>query len=297
MICSFLIPFIPSLEHGGWNIIIAGLSIISITIALVYCKQNFISLNDTSASDSIISREAQLSYGILLVATGPLLVDTLLDYNDFYNITKWKQYIFGRVLIALTGFMISLQFFVLSDHPSIFNLTNIAAASYLYCLTCFRVVFTSCLMFMLTNVKPSIFQGWLTTFITLLISIICCTRMFTLGTGPEFAQATAITNNICAGILGIVLIYWVYKLIQTRKHMTVEDYTSILYLFTFFIGILISYITVFKTRPKNGASAAFSTFTAQDIAFINCSYALIFIILTIVPGRIARFEAVIHLVS
>ena len=292
-----LISLIPSLEHGGWSLIIAGLSIISITISLVCLEKNFTSLLDTVASDSIISHEAQLSYGILLVATGPLLIDTLLDYDDFYNITKWKRYIFGRIPIAVMGFLISLQFFLISAHPSIFGLTNNAAASYLYCLTCFRVVFIACLMFMLTNVMPSIFQGWLTTFITLMISSISCTRMYTLGSGPKLTQVTAIANDICAGLLGIILIYWVYKLIKTRKHMTVQSYTGILYLGTFFIGILISYISVFKTRQKSGFSPAFQNFTAQDIAFVNCSYALMFIILTLVPGRIARFEAVVHLVS
>ena len=292
-----LCSLIPSIEHGGWSLIIAGLSIISITIALLCLETKFTSLVDTVASDSIISHEAQLSYGILLVATGPLLIDTLFDYNDFYDTAKWKRYIFGRVPIALMGFLISLQFFVISTHPSIFSLTNNAAASYLYCLTCFRVVFIACLMFMLTNVMPSIFQGWLTTSITLMISTISCARMYTLGSGPKLAQVTAIANDICAGILGIVLIYWVYKLIKIRKRMTVQSYTGILYLGAYCIGILISYISVFKTRPKRGFSPAFANFTSQDIAFVNCSYALMFIILTLVPGRIARFEAVVHLVS
>ena len=79
--------------------------------------------------------------------------------------------------------------------------------------------------------------------------------------------------------------------------MTVEDYTCILYMGTFFITLSISYVILFQIRSENDTQDNFSSYGARGVAFVNYTYIAIFILLTIAPGRIARFEAVIHLVS
>ena len=285
-----------SLEKGNFNLIIGVLSLISITIPLI-SGFSFMSLDDSIASDAVISNEAQISYGMLAVAIVPLLIDTLSDYNDIYNVTKWKQYIFGRVPIALMGMLISIQLCVIADTPSIFGLTNDSTASYFYCLTCFRIVFTACLMFMLTNVKPSIFQGWLTTLITIIACFISSIRMYTPGSTPSFCTISLLLSYVCLAVLATIIIYLGIELTKTRKHMNVEDYTCILYLSIYLLALAVSYVSVFQTRSKDHTEVNFSNFTARDIAVINGSFALLYILLTIAPGRIARFEAVIHLVS
>ena len=285
-----------SLEHGNWNIIIAIISLISITTP-IFCGFSFNGYQNSPAIDAIISHEAQIGYGMLAVSTWPLFLDTLSDYGNFYNIAKWRQYLFGRVPIAIAGFLISLQFFLIIRIPSIFGLTNDIPTSYFYCVTCFRIVLTSCLMFMLTNVKPSIFGGRLTTFVTLTACFISSVRMYTPGSSPTYASFSITITYIGLAVLLVILLHWASKLIKTRHNMTVADYTCILYMGTFFLTLFISYVILFQIRSENDTQNNFSSYGARGVAFVNYTYIAIFILLTIAPGRIARFEAVIHLVS
>ena len=283
-----------SFEHGHWNIIIAAISLIAITIP-IFCGFDFKVFQHSPASAAIISHEAQIGYGMLAVSTWPLLLDTLSDYGNIYNKAKWKQYVFGQLPISVMGFLISLQFFVIISTPSIFGLTTDALTSYFYCLTCFRIVLTSCLMFLLTNVKPSIFSGGLTTFVIFVACLISAVRMYTPGSSPMYASSSTTCSYICLALLTVILLYWGSKLFKTRLNMTVEDYTSVLYMSTFSIVLFVSYISLFQLRSDSQVN--FATFGTKGILFINYSYIAIYILLTIAPGRIARFEAVIHLVS
>ena len=285
-----------SVESGNMNLIVAMISLISIAIPLI-SGYSFVSLDDSIASDAVISDEAQISYGMLAVAIVPLLIDTLSDYNDIYSVAKWKRYIFGRVPIAFMGMLMSIQLCVNKDTPSIFGLTNDSTASYFYCLTCFRIVFTACLMFMLTTVKPTIFQGWLTTFITSVACVISSIRMYTPGSTPSFCTISLQLTYVCLAVLATIMLYFVYELIKTRKQISVEDYTCMIYLSIYLLALAVSYVSVFQTRSKDQTAVNFTDFTARDIAIINDSFVLLYILLTIAPGRIARFEAVIHLVS
>ena len=286
-----------SLEHGNWNIIIAIISLIAITTPILF-GFNFKGLHISSASTAIISHEAQIGYGMLAVSTWPLLIDTLSDYEFFYNKAKWKQYIFGRLPIAVAGFLISLQFFVIIRFPSILGLISDAPTSYYYCLTCFRIVLSGCLMFLLTNVKPGIFGGRSTTLVTLIACFISSVRMYTPGCSATYAVFSVTSSYICMSLLTLIQLYWGSQLFKTRHNMTVEDYTCILYVGAFLIMFLVSYIIFFQLRSgSSGLQDNLATYGMTGVTFINYSYIAIFILLTIAPGRIARFEAVIHLVS
>lgn len=132
-------------------------------------RYNDLLLNKSPASVAILSSETQLSYCILLVSTFPSVIDTALDYSNFYNEAKWRKYIFGRVPIVLTGFLVSLQFFVISYTPSIFGLTSSRTSSYLLALCSFRLVFSGSVILILTSMKPTVFTSRITLLFTLFI--------------------------------------------------------------------------------------------------------------------------------
>ena len=285
------------LEGKGYlNLIVIGISLLAIFIPLL-CGYNSKNFELSSIDSAIMSSQAQTSYAVLLVSTIPSVIDTVLDYANIFHALKWQKYILGRVPIALAGFLVSVQFFVISDTPSIFNLTSIRAASYLFSLSCLKIVFTGSMMIILTSIKPSVFSGRITFLFTLLACTVITMRTYTPGTSASFHQFSNILYYTFISIVACTLLYWAAKLASTVNHMTVPDYICLLYLFIYFVGIFGSYIHVFLELPSGIAVVDFTTSTGQELAIINYCFSFVFVMLSIAPGRIARFEAVTHLVS
>ena len=285
-----------SVEQGHWNLVIMFITLLAIMEPIVLGRsvQTF---EHAPVNDAIASSEAQMSYGILMASTIPLLIDTALDYNIIYDKLRWKQYLFGRVPIALTGFLVSVQFFVISRIPSLIGITNSRAESYLFNLHCFKVVLMGSNMFILTSVKPGVFTGSLSSLFTLIFCVHAMVRINMPGCSHGFHVFGIAFSMITFVLVTLVLVYWLYKWYKTTINFNVDDYTCLLYVFIYLICMLGAYVNVIRSLSKNGETSDFSTYTAEALAIVNYLYAFVFIMLTIAPGRIARFEAVIHLVS
>ena len=285
-----------SIKKGHMIIIIMALTLFIILLPVI-CGRSFQELDEALIAKAIISPQAQKSYGILMVSTVPLMIDTLLDYDLIYDKVKYKTYLFGRVPLALTGFLVGVQVFVLSDTPSIFNITKNMAGTYFLSFTCFKVVLLSSNMFILTSTKPTVFSGLLSTLLTLLVCSIVIIRFNTPNSTPSFQLLSSIAACVISIPIGCTLVYWGYKWIKMTKYITVEDYTCLLYIFIYLLCLFGSYANIMCTYFKNGKVADFSSYSGDGLALTNYMYVFVFTMLTIAPGRIARFEAVTHLVS
>ena len=285
-----------SIKKGHMNIIIMAITLFVLLLPVI-CGRSFEELDEAPIAKAIILPQAQMSYGILMVSTVPLMIDTLLDYELIYDRVKWKTYLFGRLPLALTGFLVSVQVFVLSNTPSIFNITESRAGTYFVCFTCLKVVLLSSNMFILTSTKPSVFSGLLSSLFTLLVCLVIIVRFNTPDSSTGFQLFSTVVA--CAGSvpIGCTLLYWGYEWIKTIKHMNVEDYTCLLYIIIYLLCICGSYANIVYTYCKFGEVTDFSMYSGGGLALSNYMYVFVFTMLTIAPGRIARFEAVTHLVS
>ena len=285
------------LEGTGYlNLIVIGISLLAILIPLL-CGYDFSLLDESPVNNAIMSPQAQTSYGILLVSIIPSVIDTALDYNNLFHPLKWKKYIFGRIPIVVTGLLVSVQFFVITDTPSIFGLTTRRTASYLLSLSCLKIVFTGSMMIILTSIKPSVFSRRVTFLFTLLACTVFALRAYTPGSSAWFHQFSNNLSYIFLVVVVLTLVYWMAKLVKALDHMTVPDYICALYLLIYFVGIFGSYIHVFLAWSIGEHVIDFSTMTALELATTNYCYTFVFIMMSIAPGRIARFEAVTYLVS
>ena len=217
-----------SVEKGHLNLVIMTVALCAILLPIVFGR-SFAMFEGSPVNDAIISPDTHLSHGILMASTIPLLIDTALDYGIIYDKICWKQYLFGRVPIAITGFLVSVQFFVISSTPSIFGLTDSRAGSYLFNLDCFKIVLMSCNMFILTLTNPGVFAGWISTSFTSLVCTITVVRAYMPGSSPAYHQFSVIFSSI--GFIPIILslIYCCYKWISTTNRASIADYTCLLY--------------------------------------------------------------------
>ena len=294
VMCKSSLSFL--FEKGYSNLIVVAVSLLAILIPY-FCGYDLDLLEQSSVNDAILSSQAQTSYGILLVSVIPSVIDTALDYTNLFHPLKWKKYIFGRVPIALTGFLVSIQFLLISDVPSIFVLTDCRAASYIISLGCLKIVFTGSIMTILTSIKPSIFSGIITTIISLFACSIIVIRSFTPGSSASFHQFSNVLSYLFLVLILVVVFYYLYKLIATARIMTVPDYICALYLFIYFVGVFGSSANTFQAWSAGDEINDFSTMKAYELAIVNYFFASMYVMLSIAPGRIARFEAVTHLVS
>lgn len=291
-----LLPsFIIFLEQGYFNILFAAISLFIILLPPL-CGYNDKVLNASSVNVAIVSPQAQLSYCVLLVSTLPSIIDSALDYSNFFDSIKWKKYIFGRVPIVITGFLVSVQFFVISDAPSIFNLTSSRAVSYLFALSSFKLVLTGSMMIILTSIKPTVFTGRATSLFSLFLCFIVIIKTYLPGSSASFYEFSAILNYIFLVIVVITLLYWLVKLAACTKVMTVSEYICLLYLLIYYVSLFGSDVNVFIAWSDGEHVVDFTTITAQELAIMNYCFSFAFIMISIAPGRIARFEAVTHLV-
>ena len=283
------------LENGYFNLIIVFVALLTILIPFL-CGYDSKVLDNGPVLETILSIQARASYSFLLASTISSVIDTLLDYKNFYNPLKWKKYIFGRVPIVINGFLVSIQFFVITDTPSIFGLTNFRAQSYLLSLSCFKIVFTGSMMIILTSIKPKLFTGKITTIVSIFVCSFIVIRTFTPGSSTTYHDFSTIINYIFLGSSVLTLLYFLHKLIITSHIMAVADYTCLLYMLIYFVGIFGSSANTFRAWSTGEHGKDFSTVEAEELCIINYCFSFVFVMLSIAPGRIARFEAVTHLV-
>ena len=279
-----------------WNMIALSLGVF-VVILPTLCGYNFDSLRASPVSESLLSIEAQFSYCILLFSTIPFALDTLLDLKQLYDTSKWKLYIFGRVPMVLCSMLIGLQYSVIITTPSIFGLTTNRAETFLLCNNCFRIVFGGCIMYTLTTVRPDIFSCRLSIMYTLTPCIVSIVRILAPGSRTLFYSCCMILLCLCLLGFTMILIWWGYKIYTMLHCYTVNDYTCILYVIISFVTMFNAYIPTFQSWVKTGRVSDFSTLSPEGVAITNYAYVFLLFMLTIAPGRIARFESVVHLVS
>ena len=291
---TFLVDIL-SIEKGHWNLIIVGITVLAM-IVYTLSGYNFKNLDDAPVGVAILSLQAQSSNGIFMVSTIPSVLSTALDYPDFFNPIKWKRYTFGRVPVAIVGFLVGIQFFVIADTPSIFALTSSRVESYLLSLSSLKVVLTGSLVYIPATIKPSIFSGKVTSLFTFIVCAFVSIGTYTPGSGDAFHQFSGILNYIFLILIICILIHWVIQLTKLARHMDVGDFICISCIFICLVGLFGSYINVFMAWSTGAHMIDFSTITSQELAIINYCYTFMYIMLAIAPGRIARFEATTYLV-
>ena len=271
---------------------IAGITIFCMAIPL-FCGYDFSFLRTTPFTNAVISSQAQISYIAFLVSTIPLLIDTLLDFSLVFTNDKEREvYLFSRVPLALTSFLTSIQLVNVQLSPSI---PNSDAASMYLAIIYFRIMVTSSIMFKLCITKPSVFTVPMTSFMTFIVCFSTALRIYMFGYNTYFYNFSIYVDYISIILVFLILLYWSIRIFLIETTMNVKLYSCILYMLIFLIA-LIGTISSFFPAIGNYSATTYLTFTSSQIMVMILMYSFVIIMLTITPGRIARYEAVTHLV-
>ena len=104
--------------------------------------------------------------------------------------------------------------------------------------------------------------------------------------------------HLVIGTVTLVMLYWVYVTgMKSPKTLSVDDFTCMIYLMTFVVVKVCSYVTIASDLLAGQPIQDLTDFTPQKLSLMIYAYTFLNIIFTIVPGRISRFEAISHMVS
>ena len=84
---------------------------------------------------------------------------------------------------------------------------------------------------------------------------------------------------------------------KSPKALSVDDFTCMIYLMTFVVVKVCSYVTIASDLASGQPIHDLTDLTPQKLSLMIYAYTFLNIIFTIVPGRISRFEAISHMVS
>ena len=84
---------------------------------------------------------------------------------------------------------------------------------------------------------------------------------------------------------------------KSPKALSVDDFTCMIYLMTFVVVKVCSYVTIASDLASGQPIHDLTDLAPQKLSLMIYAYTFLNIIFTIVPGRISRFEAISHMVS
>ena len=276
----------------GFKLSLACATLFAIAIPL-WSGYSLGSLKVSSFGKAMDADIVATSSVVLLASTIPLMIDVLLDYNQIHS-KGWRTYSFGRVPIALSSFFIGLQL-VYARGANNFGIASDDTVSSYYSIIAFRIITASCIMFILNQTKSSIFCKVTTGLVTLFTCLISATKFYSEGqTTGAYHEFTVVLSDLGLIVMALILCRWCYVALRNLYALQLEDYASLYYLFLCLIVLIGSYF-IFEGQGRFRSDL--SVISPEQLAFLLYCYTFFCMMMTIVPGRIARVEAVIHFVS
>jgi hypothetical protein len=246
-------------------------------------------LGDCPLRHSIERKTVETASAVLTFCSFPIILDILLDLcvNTFSQLERYQ--ILGRVVFTLTILLSGLQF-LLGYGPYSDVLSNFVLA-----LLWLRIALAASLLFCLNISKPTIFTAKYTMSI---ISIVCIESIIRSKT---LVISNSIPLNIAALVLSIMVLFCIplsllvcfYFLCFQKSPWKPSDYAAFLYLIIFFISIIaIGNGPLSDLINRQNVKTNILEWTSYQISGTIYMYAYCAILFSIVPGRIARMNAI-----
>ncbi len=282
------------------NLLVGGVGIIFSFLLpiLTRCKLcNFSSLNHSAYAQSLLLIDIRISGVALFVAACPMALDLIMDVfsavngsNEFSNETHRKCWI-SRVIVTITTLLVGLQVALGYDY---FNLPVEYVISFRFALWSLIITSATCFLFCLSTANPTIFTVFQTaafSFITTLYAFL----KFISGTAASDSvhMSTLIVSYVWFIFIFVMIVYWVYQLWRLKKSWSIDDYTCIFYMFLLILTMssMLSNL-VYSWVLNTSYYVVHSTHPINLLVPIYLQTACA-VLMSIVPGRIARIEAII----
>jgi hypothetical protein len=270
-----------------WNLIIGVCGIICLCplLSSISSKENLID------SNIIIQSPEFKNVGVaLLIGASPMTLDSFIDIFSIYRFEGNFHILIGRACFALSTFILGLQITFRSDFLGFFS-------SYENCfhftVWCYRISILSTTMFFISVADPSV----ITVIKTLILTIWACFNVYLYNSA--YNESIAIITDWS---MLLFLLFSVYFLIKQTLDIWIarESNPHSLYVKSFTViaslGLVIRFTlsTIEYVSHNTNYIILSPTYLHNDainLLLPKCAFVLLTILLTVIPGRIARQEA------
>ena len=263
------------------------LAIIFFVVVPIVCNTswstNFDEFENSPVESSLGSNEVKSSAIALLVSVCPMIFDLAIDIYNGSNFVsnKTKRCFIARAVISIATVLMASQ--IIAQ----LSLTVNIAAAYWISLNCYKLVLLCSYLFCLYIVNPQIFTMKQTLFLVAFGVVTAITRVYIL------SHASIALYFVFFGIFFSFYFIWINQLWKHRKSgFSVDDFASFYYLFVLFVQLMAIWCQVFYNAANNNITDSPLNGNAFVISLSNYIEAFCFIIMAIMPGRIARIETV-----
>jgi hypothetical protein len=274
------------------SIALSNLGVGAICVLLLCILGSLINVNPHNFQDiSSVLSSLEFIVGIwnMIIASLPIIFDLIFDSFIINKCKSRRQYYdyFGRLIFSMGLLVIGIQ--LPGKYNSFFN----SQSKFLVLMYCLEVTSTSSLMFCLSLAKPSIFCSYITIGATSLVSVNTIIRLFL------FRADLFICGGLSLCLISLVTIlvsfsYIFYKNFWIKRNSWItEDYAALLYLSVYLIILIGSYVAPIELLLCADSSCiSFDGQSTIHLMFNIYCYVLGTVMLIIIPGRIARMNAV-----
>jgi hypothetical protein len=268
-----VIEAVRSIEPPFYNLIITAIFVLIYQIPGILQQQNF---DDSEIERSIESSMFKTSIVVLIFSSLPLILDLSMDFTSYLKSGVGTYDLLGRLIFSLTTLITGIRLLTKHDHDFFSTLKIIFS---------FRTILYGCLMFCLCVSKPKLFTPVLTTTATTLMGFDLVLQYLAFGKYDLLFVISYALSYILLGCL-LLSIYWKLKKMWRKKSFSPNNYSSIFYLSIYLMLLCASYLA----GAFGIANRSFLCLSPFQLSTVTYVYALSAILLTIVPGRIARMH-------
>jgi hypothetical protein len=265
-----------------YNIMVAAATISLCHISESYKKTV---LGDCALRQSIETVDFKISSVVLMFSSLPMIVDLVMDLNTKFMSSNECYHFLGRLISTVTMCITAEQL----STRNILSSNNFS--SILLSIFTFRMSIGSSLMFCLCVAKPTVFTPVYTTTVTTLLCITSFIRFQALGTDGTLHMVGNIFAYCKLLYITITLISLTSGMVRKSTIWMVDDYTSIFYLCVYLILLFSIHSPSFsKLFSYERFDVNILDLDPHESSTVLYMYSLTAVLLTIVPGRIARMN-------
>lgn len=246
--------------------------------------------------DSVTSCQFKSSSTTLVASSVPMIIDLILDimYSNQQSLRnpKFIAARIGRATICISGLTIGV---IWSLFPLHFEGFKSLPAYYLFTVSCLRAILGISMWYLLNIANSDLFTFKQTLYLSLYTSFGTSSQYIAI-MYDSVGSYNLISSIFSYGyLLSYLVIYcaWMSKLFRTRDKWTNDNSKCLFYtIMSFFIVFSMYFNEIADIISMNEFANRFNNSGSELLAIDTYAFAVTVILISIVPGRIARLEAI-----
>lgn len=211
----------------------------------------------------------------------PLAIDLLMDFVTESNTKDKLEYWISRFILVSVAFIVGILF--IGQANQWFQFFHCTGASFYLTLQSYTIILVSVLCYTVCNLQPVICTPLQTILGNLIFCSILELKYYATVVNPVLLEPLSYFIYVSVVIGGCIGCNWIFKFYQRRQKLVIDDYKCIFYVsLTFACFLLLSFNYIYDQAISQNVDASLSVYFLSGIHLV----------LSIIPGKVAKFEAI-----